>query len=185
MTTQQQTYEVLDDHGMPTGQLKDREIIHKQQLWHAVVHVWIINSRGEILLKLRSPNVELSPNVWDVSIGSHVKPGEDPMDAALRCLQEKLHLPEVKENLKHLFNILCANPLPDGTHHNVLGHVYLVQRDIDLSAIEFDTSEISQLAWVPMMQLMSDMGNDERRKQYQPRASNYYAQLFEAFEAYM
>lgn len=184
MTTQQD-YEVLDNHGISTGKLMSRELIHNQQLWHAVVHVWIINSKGEILLKLRSPDVELSPNMWDVSVGSHVKPGEDPVDAALRCLQEKLELPETRENIKHLFNILCANPLPDGMHHNVLGHVYLVQRDIDLTAIHFDTTEISQLKWVPLMQLMNDMGNDEQRKLYQPRASNYYTQLFQAFEAYM
>ena len=163
----------------------DRETVHKDQLWHAVVHVWIINSKGELLLKLRSPDVELSPNVWDVSIGSHVKPGENPIDAALRCLAEKLHLPESKDNLKHLFNVLCANPLPDGTHHNVLGHVFLVQRDIDLKTMTIDSPEIGELKWVPFMQLLTDMGNEETRKQYLPRANNYYTQLFQAFEAYI
>ena len=185
MTTSPQTYEVLDSQGMPTGEQKDREAVHEQELWHAVVHVWIINSSGDILMKLRSPDVELSPNVWDVSIGSHVKPGESPLDAALRCLREKLQVAESKEHVKHLFNILCANPLPNGKHHNVLGHVYLVQSDLNLDNVAFDTSEISKLQWVPLMQLMSDMGNIERRKQYQPRANNYYTQLFQAFAAYM
>ncbi|HJP96557.1 MAG TPA: NUDIX domain-containing protein [Candidatus Saccharimonadales bacterium] len=184
-TTSTVQYEVLDNTGLPTGKLADQSTVHSQQLWHGVVNVWVVNSKGELLMQLRAPGVELSPNLWDVSTGSHVRPGESPAAAAQRCLQTELGIAVSPEELKHLFNIQCKNPLPNGLTHNVFGHVFLVQQDIDTAATQVDPAKITQLAWVPLMQLMSDVGNDTTRQKYLPRANNYYPQLFTALQAWL
>lgn len=178
-------YEVLDEQGHKTGHVLDRPTVHKQELWHAVANAWIINSKGEILMQLRAPKVELSPNVWDVTVGTHVRPNEDPAAAALRGLQSELGLTISPDELKHLFNIQCANPMPNGTTHRVLGHVFMVQRDIDFNDLAFDTDKITRFAWVPLMQLMAEVGSTDTKDKYFPRANNYYPQLFEAFQAWM
>ncbi|HEX8763259.1 MAG TPA: NUDIX domain-containing protein [Candidatus Saccharimonadales bacterium] len=184
-TTPEQQYEVLDENGHKTGELLDKSVVHKGQLWHEVVNVWVINSRQEILMQLRAPGVELSPNVWDVTTGTHLRPGEVPVLAALRTLQTELGINTAAESLRHLFNIQSANPMPNGMLHKVFGHVYLLRDDADINALTFDKEKISQLAWVPMMKLMADVGNEETKKNYFPRANDYYPQLFEAFQAWL
>lgn len=178
-------YEVLDEQGIPTGEILDQQTVHTKELWHAVVNVWVVNSQGELLMQLRAPDVELSPNVWDVSVGSHLRPGETPQTAAERCLRTELGISVSSEQLNHLFNIQCANPMPNHITHKVLGHVFLVQMDVDIKALKYDSTKITRLAWVPLMQLMTDVGNEISRQQYFPRANNYYPQLFNALQSWI
>jgi isopentenyldiphosphate isomerase len=178
-------YEVLDEQGHKIGKTLDRITVHKQGLWHEVVNVWVINSRGELLMQLRAPDVELSPNVWDVTVGSHLRPGEEPVQGAARALNTELKLNTVPDELKHLFNIQCANPMPNGTTHKVLGHVFLMQHDVDISALKPDPKKITKLAWVSLQTLMLEVGATGTKAKYFPRANNYYPQLFEAFQAWM
>jgi isopentenyldiphosphate isomerase len=177
-------YEILDEQGHRTGEVLDRLTVHKKQLWHAVVNVWVINSRGELLMQLRAPGVELSPNVWDVTVGTHVRPQEVPLDAALRALKNEFAITVAPEELKHLFNARSANPMPEGRTHNVFGHVFLLQANPDISALQLNPKKIAELKWVPLNRLMLDIGSDAK-KNYFPRQTNYYPQLFEAFQAWM
>jgi isopentenyldiphosphate isomerase len=178
-------YEVLDEHGHKTDALLELEAIHKQELWHEVVNVWIVNFKGDILMQLRGPKVDLAPNVWDVAIGSHLLPGENPPDAAIRALKNGLGLTVDPGELKHLFNIMCANPMPDNTVHKVMGHVFLVQRDLDFGKMTYDKHKIVKFAWVQPLILMSEIGSEETKPRYFPRANNYYPKLFESFQAWM
>lgn len=178
-------YEVLDENGHKTGKILDRVTIHQQELWHEVVNVWIINTRGEILMQLRAPEVELSPNVWDVTVGTHLRPGEAPTDAAVRCMRTELGLQVLEAELEHLFNIQCANPMPNGTTHKVLGHVFMINKGVDLKEITFDSKKVTRFSWVPLNELMVGIGGTETKNQYFPRANNYYPQLFEAFQTWM
>lgn len=178
-------YEVLDEHGHKTGKILERAAVHKQELWHEVVNVWIIDMRGEILMQLRAPGVELSPNVWDVTVGTHLRPGETPLIAGQRGLKTELGLDFPPEAFKHLFNIQCANPMPNGTTHKVFGHVFLVNKDVDLTELTFDPQKITRFAWIQLGELMAAVGGSDTKNQYFPRANNYYPQLFEAFQTWM
>jgi isopentenyldiphosphate isomerase len=178
-------YEVLDEQGHKTGRVLDGSAVHAQELWHEVANVWVINSRGEVLLQQRGANMELNPGVWDVAIGTHVRPHEDPADAAARCLKGELGLAITNEQIKHLFNIQSANPMGQGKTHRVLGHVFLVKRDLALSDCTYDRQKIAQLMWKPLVDVMAEIGSTETAANYFPRAGNYYPQLFEALQAEM
>lgn len=180
---QSDMYEVLDENGLPTGQILDKQTVHRQQLLHAVAHVWLLNNKREVLMQLRAPGVDRSPNTWDVSIGTHIRPHESPLAASLRCLKTELNVTAGQDDIKHLFNLPCANPLPDGTFHNVLEHVYLLQRDIPIEDFAYNPEKISKLMWVPLTELMVQVGNSKAG--YLPRSSNYYPMLFEAFQAWL
>ncbi len=176
-------YEVLDDQGHKTGQIVEKKKVHDDQSWHEVANVWIINSKGEVLLQLRAPEVELCPNVWDVAVGTHVRPGEDPLAAAVRCLRTELGIDILPEKIRHLFNIQAANPMQDGRRHRVLGHVFLLNYDLDPTDITLDHTKIAQLAWKPLMSVMAEVGGSDTATQYFPRDGVYYPQLFEALQA--
>jgi len=178
-------YEVLDDEGHKTGKLLDRAAVHEQQLWHEVANVWIVNTKGEVLLQLRSPEVELCPNVWDVAVGTHVRPGEDPLAAAVRCLHSELGIDILPASIRHLFNIQAANPMSDGRKHRVLGHVFLLKQDVNPADITLDEHKIAKLAWKPMVEVMAEIGGTDTAKAYFPREGTYYPRLFDALQAEM
>lgn len=180
-----QQFEVLDDQGHATGQLLTRGAVHEQELLHPTVNVWILNSRGEVLLQLRGKEVELNPNTWDVAIGTHVRPKEDPTDAALRCLQTELGITVTKDQLKHLFNIQSANPLPNGKMHRTLGHVFLLKRDIDINDFSYDQGKVAMLAWRPLLAVMGEVGGTDTATTYYQRPGDYFPQLFDALQAEM
>jgi isopentenyl-diphosphate delta-isomerase len=178
-------YEVLDDQGHSTGQLLSKGAVHEQELWHSTVNVWILNSRSEVLLQLRGKKVELNPETWDVAIGTHVRPNEDPTDAALRCLQDELGVTVTTDQIKHLFNIQSANPTKDGRVHRTLGHVFLVKRDIDINDFSYDKEKIAMLVWRPLIAVMGEVGGQDTAGSYYPRPGNYFPQLFDALQAEM
>jgi isopentenyldiphosphate isomerase len=185
MSGDSEQFEVLDEQGHKTGRLLDRETVHAQQLWHEVVNVWLLNTKGDVLLQLRGPNVDLNPNVWDVAVGTHVRPNEDPTLAAQRCLQSELGITITPDNIKHLFNIQSANPLPDGKFHNVLGHVFLVKRDLDIQEFTYDTNKVAKLVWRSLVEVMAEIGSSETSGNYHPRPGEYYPKLLEALQAEM
>lgn len=178
-------YDVLDDQGHSTGQLLSKGAVHEQELWHSTVNVWILNSRSEVLLQLRGSKVELNPNTWDVAIGTHVRPNEDPADAALRCLQTELGVTVTTDHIKHLFNIQSANPTVDGRLHRTQGHVFLVRRDIDTNDFTYDKDKIAMLVWRPLIDVMGEVGGKDTANSYYPRADDYYPKLFDALQAEM
>ncbi len=178
-------FEVLDEQGHKTGQILSRQEVHDKELWHSTVNVWILNSRGEVLLQLRGKEVELNPNTWDVAIGTHVRPGEDPNDAALRCLQTELGLVATQDQIKHLFNIQSANMTEGGKMHRTLGHVFLLKRDMDINDFEFDSKKIAMLVWRPLVAVMGEVGGTDTSSSYYPRSDDYYPQLFDALQAEM
>lgn len=69
--------DVLDEKGNLTGEKKLRSEIHAKGLWHKVVHgihfisahsaVWIVNSKGELMVQKRSEIKESYPGLWDIS----------------------------------------------------------------------------------------------------------------------
>ncbi|HSX32991.1 MAG TPA: NUDIX domain-containing protein [Candidatus Saccharimonadales bacterium] len=179
----EQHYEVLDDQGHKTGQLLDTAEVHKQGLWHETVNVWIMNPKGEVLLQLRAPNVELAPGTWDVAVGTHVRPSEDPANAALRCLQSEVGITVTPNQLKHLFNIQSATDMPNGTTHRVLGHVFLLKRDLQTQDLTYDQDKITELTWQPIEAVMAEVGGAESVKKYFPRPGDYFPQLFDALMA--
>ena len=181
----EQQFEVLDDWGHATGQSLPRAAVHERELWHSTVNVWILNSKGEVLLQLRGAKMELNPNTWDVAIGTHVRPGEDPTEAALRCLQTELGVTVAKDQLKHLFNIQSANSSEGSKLHRTLGHVFLLKRDLDINDFEYDPEKIAMLVWRPLIAVMGEVGSTDTAASFYPRSGDYYPKLFDAFQAEM
>lgn len=58
----------------PAGLIKASLVYATGQL-HRVVHVWVFNAAGQVLLRRRAAGLDLFPDMWDVSASACVKPG--------------------------------------------------------------------------------------------------------------
>ncbi|NMC36339.1 NUDIX domain-containing protein [Candidatus Beckwithbacteria bacterium] len=85
----QETILIVNENDEVVGSAP-RKQAQQQGLWHRIVCVYIVNSKGEIYIQKRGSQVDLYPNVWDHSSAGHVDSGEDVVIAAKRELFEEL-----------------------------------------------------------------------------------------------
>jgi len=96
-------FDVITEKGEFTSEVVPREQVHSQGLWHKSVHVWIVNSKGELLIQKRAAEKDSHPNEWDISVGGHISAGEDPISTARKEAREELGIDLSRNELKKLF----------------------------------------------------------------------------------
>lgn len=103
-----------------------------------VVHVYIFNREGEMLIQKRQPFKKGWPNRWDITVGGCALSGEDSRAAIGRELQEEL-------GLQFSFTDLC----PALTVHFDGGFddIYLIEKDIDISELSLQQEEVQAVRW--------------------------------------
>lgn len=69
-----------------------RSVVHRTQLLHRSIHVFVFNAEGKLYLQKRSLTKDSSPGKWVSSCSGHVDSGESYDMAALRELGEELGL---------------------------------------------------------------------------------------------
>ncbi len=87
----EEIWDILDETGQPTGRTISRSSWLKEGEYHLVVHVWIIDENGWVLVQRRSASVGWMPGLWAATGGSAIQ-GEDSITAAIRETQEELGL---------------------------------------------------------------------------------------------
>lgn len=134
--------------GLPTGEKRERKEVHQKGLWHKVVHIWILNSKGEFLIQKRSPTKITYPNMWVMSCEGHSSTGDSSQEAAIRELSEELGLDVPVSDLKFLFSYKREAQLKDDYIARHFIDVYLIQKDILLSELNLQTDEVSEVDWI-------------------------------------
>lgn len=106
-------------------------------LYHLVVGIWTINSKGKILLTLRHPNKEIYPNTWENS-GGAAQMGETSLQAAVRELGEETGIWVRPEEL-----MLLGSESREGTFVDC----YLLRKDISLMDLVLQDGETTDARW--------------------------------------
>ncbi len=167
--------DVLDARGNRTGEKKLRSQIHSDGDWHRVVDLWILNSKGELLIQKRSPNKENWPNAWDIGSAGHISAGENSLTTAMREANEELGLMFTQKDFEYLFTVTERNILNNGTYiNNSFADVYLVRIDLDLAKLQLQKTEVSEARWMPYENLKNVIGD----KSFVPHPEEY-ARLFD------
>jgi isopentenyl-diphosphate delta-isomerase len=142
----EELYDLVNENNKLLGTTKAKSLVHKDGDWHRAVHVWVVNSQKQILLQKRSATKELSPNLWDLSMGGHISAGEDPVTAALRELQEELGMQVNREQLEYLFLSKEETILYNGIER-LFHYIYLVRTNVALSQFRLQSSEVAEVKY--------------------------------------
>lgn len=106
----EELFETYDEAGRPAG-LAPRAQVHATGRWHRSAHVFLFHPDGRMYIQLRAATKDLYPGRWDFSVGEHLKPGEDYLEAAARGLQEELGISGVElVQLGHVRPCCCDIP---------------------------------------------------------------------------
>lgn len=135
--------EVLNENGKPTGEILDKNKIHKEGKYHKEVALILLNNKGEILLQKRSSAKEIEPNKWAWH-GGHVIAGETEIDAIIRETKEELGI-TLKENQIKLLVKLKRDKVPNRQYTTA----YYSICDFDINDFSIQKEELSEIKWFP------------------------------------
>ena len=97
----EELFDVCDEQDRVIG-TELRSVVHAKKLLHRAVHIFVFNTRGELLLQMRSATKDEYPSCYTSSASGHLSAGESYEDAAPRELQEELGLAVPLERLVKL-----------------------------------------------------------------------------------
>lgn len=145
--------DVLHSDGSFSGKIASREEVHRKGLYHRTVHIWVLNSKGEILLQKRSTRKEVFPGLWDISCAGHLSAGDSSISGALRELKEELGLDVRETELCFLFTVPGNYSNGHDIVENETTDVYLLERSVSYEEILFNKEEIDQIKFITAARL--------------------------------
>lgn len=131
-------WDLYDGAGQLTGEKHLRGGELPAGRFHKVVHIWIQNSRGELLMQKRSDTVDNCPGEWATTGGS-VQAGENPLTTAVRELSEELGINVSAEELQYCLMV---------RRKNAFCYVYLLRKDIPSEALTLQECEVAAAEWM-------------------------------------
>ncbi len=140
--------DVLAESGLRTGEVLSRSDIHRLGKLHRVVHVYLFDAKGRLLLQRRSLTVDHFPGALTISVLGHVDAGESSMDTAERELEEELGLSRDRVSSRFLFSYRRDAVLGDDYIDRQFNDVYAAWGDFTLSDVAIDNSEVMGVSLV-------------------------------------
>lgn len=130
--------------------LKERKQVHSDGDLHFSIQCWIADENQNVILQLRQPKKEGSPNKWDVSCGGHCSDGEPPEIGVLREAKEELDISILPKKL--IFLTTSRHSSQEGKNQELI-HIYLYKMNFNIDNINFQKEEISQLKFINIKEL--------------------------------
>lgn len=131
-------WDIYDKDRNNTG----RTIVRGEKLkdgdYHLVIHAWIVNSEGKLLIQKRAKTVTVCPNMWAMTGGSAVK-GENSYETCLREVSEELGVKPDMKNAKLIFTKLRQDKITD---------VWVIKQDFAIDSCKLQKEEVSDAKWV-------------------------------------
>ena len=161
--------DIVDENGIPTGEIVSREEAHKLGVQHRTSHVWIVrkNENGyDILLQKRSLNKDSHPGMYDTSSAGHIVAGDEPLESALRELYEELG---IKADASQLENIGKFHGEYSKEFHgrlfkdNEISFVFLYQGNADIDELNLQKSEIDEVRWFDLNKVWKEIQSSRER----------------------
>lgn len=134
-------WDLYDKNRRPLGRLHRRGDTIEAGTYHLVVSVMTINSKGEILLTLRSKGKNPYPDMWEITAGSALS-GEDSLQAAKRELLEETGIAAEDGELR------LVNTYINGHGSGAIVDMYIIRKDIAAEDIRLQKGETDAAKWV-------------------------------------
>ena len=161
--------DICGESGAPTGETVSRAEAHSRGILHRTAHVWIVRETGdgrEVLLQKRSMDKDSFPGRWDTSSAGHIPAGEEPLGSALRELSEELGITARPDQLRFAGTfrvkyemVFHGEPFRD----NEFTTVYVYSEPVDTGDIVPQASEIDEVSWFGLGEVISAVGRHDER----------------------
>ncbi|MDA2922553.1 NUDIX domain-containing protein [Patescibacteria group bacterium AH-259-L07] len=148
--------DIYNENNEPLNIRKMKSEVHKNGSWHRASHIWIYNSKGEILLQLRAENKEFYPNMWDISASGHISAGEEPIISALREMEEEIGLSVKPEDLQ-FFKIRKHKAVYKKLVNNEFYYVYFLNFDGDIKKLTLQDEEVAKIQFFPIDKIEEEL----------------------------
>ena len=138
--------DILDRKGNKTGEKKPRKEVHSKGYWHKGVHIWIINSKKELLVQRRSSNKDVYPNKLYISVAGHPISGEDEIESIKREFEEEIGVKLDTKRLEYLFTYSQEVVENNGKFlDNQFYDVYLIEMDLDINSLKLQKEQVREV----------------------------------------
>jgi isopentenyl-diphosphate delta-isomerase len=155
---------LTDTQGNPTGLAEILDAHTGEGKLHKAFSVYIFRNNGEeILVQQRSSKKMLFPLIWANTCCSHPFPGEEPLKAGKRRLQEECGMTcDLKEVGTLVYR--AKDPNGNGVEHE---HVTLLTGTVDEEVcISPNPEEIEEIQWMKVADIIEEM--NETPEKYAP-----------------
>lgn len=154
MNTKEYFY-VVDEDDNVIGAASREECHSNAKLIHRSVYIFLVNSRGEILIQRRSVNKDLYPGFYTASATGHVNYGEDYDIAAKRELREELG---VDAPLRRLCKVKSFSDV-----EREISMIYVCRYD---GPIRFDRNEIDEVVFMSIDDIERSLKTGDKKFAY-------------------
>ena len=148
---QDEIFDVVNENDQVIGEATRGEVHKNPDLIHRVVHIWIINDEGEILLQQRSLTKDKAPGQWDISCGGHIQKNHNPEISSKRELREEL---DITADC-----IFIAKYLERRNDQSEMVNLYYAKHN---GPFKFPKEEIDQLKFLTKNEAESFIKNDSK-----------------------
>ena len=129
--------DIINSRNEYTGNIKDRKELVDGE-FRNLVHVWIINSKGEFLIQKRSALKKHYPNKWSVT-SVCVLSKETLVEACVRECREELNV-DIDVNKLEFKMTFKKDP--------VIVQVFVLWQDVDVDKIKLQKEEVSEYKFI-------------------------------------
>ena len=158
-------WDIMNEKGVITGRTAVRgRTVLKNGEYHLVVHIWVVSSKGNLLIQRRSERRRLMPGEWAATGGSAVS-GEESKVAAARELYEELGI-SAGGNLRHVTRLKRRNSLLD---------IYFLRCDADATGLRLQRNEVAEVKWVTPDELRTMI----EKREYHNYGREYFKTIFD------
>ena len=144
---------LVDEQDNPIGLMPKLEA-HQKALLHRAFSVFILNSKGELMLQQRAKHKYHSPGLWTNTCCSHQRNGETNIQAGKRRLQEEMGF---STKLKEVTSFIYKAPFVNGLTEHEFDHVLLGYYEDDPV---INPDEVSSWKWMPIEEVKNDIGQN-------------------------
>ena len=141
--------DVLTDAGLRTGETLSRAEIHRLGKYHRAIHLYLFNTKNELLLQRRALTVDHYPGAFSISVVGHVNAAESSAAALRREIEEELGMDSSRLTIDFLFSYFSQATLNESYIDRQFNDVYVIRADITPQHIRIDTREVAGIEFVP------------------------------------
>ena len=151
--------DILTSTGLRTGETISRKEAHRLGKYHRAIHLYLFNSKKEILLQKRASTVDQDPGVFTISVLGHVDAGEFSSATVKREVEEELGIDASQLKFDFLFSFFQEAFVSETYIERQFSDIYVAYADLDINHIKFDHSEVSEVKFVPFDSFLEMVSN--------------------------